>query len=95
MVLVGDPCFIYTKLFNFKKWTHDFKHFRENFKEVPIWVKFPNFSLYCCSENGITKIASKIGVPLTIDPLTTMSNVLPLLELVLKSMWILFSQILL
>lgn len=63
-------CFLNGRPFIFKKWSKDFRPVKEEFSEIPIWVKFPNFPLCCWNELGISKVASKIGVPLAVDSLT-------------------------
>lgn len=39
--------------------------------EITIWIKFPNLSLCCWSDSGFFKIASKVGILLDVDSLTT------------------------
>lgn len=63
-------CFLNGKPFIFKKWSHDFRPVKENFKEISLWIKFPNLHLCCWHKKGFSKIASKVGIPLAVDALT-------------------------
>ncbi|XP_077215844.1 uncharacterized protein LOC143850484 [Tasmannia lanceolata] len=42
-----------------------------NLTSVPIWIKFPGLTLQFWSANGLSKIASAIGVPLYMDSQTS------------------------
>ncbi|CAH9098628.1 unnamed protein product [Cuscuta europaea] len=48
----------------------DFTFDDEAFLKVPIWVKFPNLPLNLWNEEAMSKIASKVGVPITTDKVT-------------------------
>lgn len=69
MVNDHGPCFLNGRPFLFQKWNWDFQPTKEIIKDIPLWIKFPNFFLCCWNEGGISKVASSIGVPLTIDSL--------------------------
>ncbi|XP_028553650.1 uncharacterized protein LOC110096650 [Dendrobium catenatum] len=62
--------FLLGKPFVLQKWHPKFKPKRENFATVPIWVKIHDLPLACWNSEGISRIASKIGVPLAADHLT-------------------------
>lgn len=64
------PCFLNDKLFFLKKWLQDFRSVKEKFSEILSWIKFPNLSLCCWNEKGFSKIANKVGIPLTVGSLT-------------------------
>ncbi|KAI0529180.1 hypothetical protein KFK09_001727 [Dendrobium nobile] len=62
--------FLLGKPFVLQKWHPKFKPKRENFSSVPIWVKIHDLPLACWNSEGISRITSKIGVPLAPDHLT-------------------------
>ncbi|XP_020696924.1 uncharacterized protein LOC110109998 [Dendrobium catenatum] len=62
--------FLLGKPFILQKWHPKFKPCRENFSNVPIWVKIHDLFLACWNSEGISRIASKIGIPLAADSLT-------------------------
>ncbi|KAI0492837.1 hypothetical protein KFK09_027113 [Dendrobium nobile] len=70
MVWSKGAWFFHGKPFIFKKWTKNFHPTRENFSSVPIWVRVHNLPLVCWNSEGISKIASKIGIPIAVDALT-------------------------
>ncbi|KAI0499496.1 hypothetical protein KFK09_017700 [Dendrobium nobile] len=70
MVCSKGVWFFHGKPFVFQKWTKNFHHTRENFTSVPIWVRVHNLPLVCWNSEGISKIASKIGIPIAVDALT-------------------------
>ncbi|XP_020674470.1 uncharacterized protein LOC110093811 [Dendrobium catenatum] len=63
--------FLLGKPFIMQKWHPKFKPKRENFTSIPIWVKIHDLPLACWNSEGISRIASKIGIPLAADTLTT------------------------
>ncbi|KAL0911160.1 hypothetical protein M5K25_019277 [Dendrobium thyrsiflorum] len=62
--------FLLGKPFVFQKWTPHFSPNREEFTSVPIWFKIHDLPLCCWTPVGISKIATKIVEPLTVDALT-------------------------
>ncbi|PKU76950.1 Uncharacterized protein MA16_Dca001556 [Dendrobium catenatum] len=70
MVWSKGAWFFHGKPFLFQKWTKNFHPTRENFTTVPIWVRVHNLPLVCWNSEGISKIASKIGIPIAVDALT-------------------------
>ncbi|XP_020681050.1 uncharacterized protein LOC110098531 [Dendrobium catenatum] len=62
--------FLLGKPFVLQKWHPKFKPLKEDFKTVPIWVKIHDLPLACWNSEGISRIASKIGVPIAADSLT-------------------------
>ncbi|KAI0488382.1 hypothetical protein KFK09_028212 [Dendrobium nobile] len=70
MVWSKGVWFILGKPFVFQKWHPKFKPKREDFKSVPIWVKIHDLPLACWNYEGISRIASKIGIPIAADNLT-------------------------
>ncbi|KAI0500656.1 hypothetical protein KFK09_018872 [Dendrobium nobile] len=56
--------------FLLQKWSPKFLPKRENFTSIPIWVKIHDLPLVCWNSEGISSIASKIGIPLAVDALT-------------------------
>ncbi|KAL0904402.1 hypothetical protein M5K25_026506 [Dendrobium thyrsiflorum] len=70
MVWSKGAWFFQGKPFIFQKWTKNFHPTRENFSSVPIWVRIHDLPLVCWNSEGISKIASKIGIPIAVDSLT-------------------------
>ncbi|KAI0504773.1 hypothetical protein KFK09_015726 [Dendrobium nobile] len=70
MVWSRGVWFLLGRPFVLQKWHTKFKPKRENFDSVPIWVKIHDLPLACWNSEGISRIASKIGVPLAADNLT-------------------------
>ncbi|PKU74754.1 RNA exonuclease 1 [Dendrobium catenatum] len=70
MVWSKGAWFFHGKPFVFQKWSKDFQPTRENFSTIPIWVRIIDLPLVCWNSEGISKIASKIGTPLSVDVLT-------------------------
>ncbi|KAL0917549.1 hypothetical protein M5K25_012616 [Dendrobium thyrsiflorum] len=62
--------FFLGKPFLLQKWSPKFRPKRENLTSVPIWVKIHDLPLVCWNSEGISRIASKIGIPLAVDALT-------------------------
>ncbi|KAI0524143.1 hypothetical protein KFK09_003507 [Dendrobium nobile] len=56
--------------FLLQKWSPKFRPKRENFTSIPIWVKIHDLPLVCWKSEGISRIASKIGILLAVDALT-------------------------
>ncbi|XP_020689233.1 uncharacterized protein LOC110104462 [Dendrobium catenatum] len=70
MVWSKGAWFFHGNPFIFQKWTKSFNPTRENFTYVPIWVRIHNLPLVCWNSEGISKIASKIRIPIAVDALT-------------------------
>lgn len=66
----NGPCFLNGKSFLFQKWQCDFRPTKANFSEISLWIKLPNFPLCCWNPAGISKVASRVGIPLAVDSLT-------------------------
>ncbi|XP_020691185.1 uncharacterized protein LOC110105861 [Dendrobium catenatum] len=62
--------FLLGKPFVLQKWHPKFKPIKEEFSSVLIWVKMHDLLLACWNSEGISRIASKIGIPVTADKLT-------------------------
>ncbi|PKU77052.1 hypothetical protein MA16_Dca001658 [Dendrobium catenatum] len=62
--------FLLGKRFVLQKWHSKFKPVKEEFSSVPIWVKIHDLPLACWNSEGISRIASKIGIPVAADKLT-------------------------
>ncbi|KAI0515995.1 hypothetical protein KFK09_008666 [Dendrobium nobile] len=62
--------FLLGKPFVLQKWHPKFKPIKEEFSSVPIWVKIHDLPLACWNSEGISRIASKIGIPVAADKLT-------------------------
>ncbi|XP_028554509.1 uncharacterized protein LOC114580608 [Dendrobium catenatum] len=62
-IILGKP-------FVLQKWHLKFIPKGEEFASVPIWVKIHDLPLACWNSEGISRIASKIGIPVAADSLT-------------------------
>ncbi|XP_020689173.1 uncharacterized protein LOC110104414 [Dendrobium catenatum] len=62
--------FLLGRPFVLQKWHPKFKPIKEEFSSVPIWVKIHDLPLACWNSEGISRIASKIGIPVAADKLT-------------------------
>ncbi|KAI0505090.1 hypothetical protein KFK09_016047 [Dendrobium nobile] len=74
MVWSRGVWFLLGKPFVLQKWHPKFKPKKEDFKTVPIWVKIHDLPLACWNSEGISRIASKIGVPIAADNLTELKT---------------------
>ncbi|KAI0522403.1 hypothetical protein KFK09_004782 [Dendrobium nobile] len=70
MVWSRGVWFLLGKSFVLQKWHPKFKPKKEDFLTVAIWVKIHDLPLACWNSEGISRIASKIGVPIAADNLT-------------------------
>ncbi|PKU87689.1 RNA exonuclease 1 [Dendrobium catenatum] len=70
MAWSGGPWFFFGKPFILQKWSPDFIPKREDFASIPLWIKIKNLPLSCWTPEGISKIASCVGIPLAVDALT-------------------------
>ncbi|PKU87687.1 RNA exonuclease 1 [Dendrobium catenatum] len=70
MAWSGGPWFFFGKPFILQKWSPDFIPRREDFATIPLWIKIKNLPLSCWTPEGISKIASCVGIPLAVDALT-------------------------
>ncbi|XP_020678706.2 uncharacterized protein LOC110096898 [Dendrobium catenatum] len=62
--------FLLGKPFVLQKWHPKFKPIKEEFSSVLIWVKIHDLPLACWNSEGISRIVSKIGIPVAADKLT-------------------------
>ncbi|PKU69397.1 uncharacterized protein LOC110112516 [Dendrobium catenatum] len=69
MVWSWGVWFLLGRPFILQKWHPKFKPIRDNFASVPIWVKIHDLPLACWNLEGISRIASKISIPLAADNL--------------------------
>ncbi|PKU87597.1 hypothetical protein MA16_Dca016916 [Dendrobium catenatum] len=66
-VFNGGPWFVGGYIVGMDKWTASFNP--NSFKEItaPVWICFPSLPLYCWDEENISRIVSRIGVPMYVD----------------------------
>lgn len=69
-------CFFNGRPFLFQKWNCNFRPSKSEVKDIPLWIKMPNFPLCCWNVVGISKVASRVGIPLTVDALTTSKSII-------------------
>ncbi|XP_020672720.2 uncharacterized protein LOC110092491 [Dendrobium catenatum] len=63
--------FLLGKPFILHKWHPKFKPVKEDFSSVLIWIKIHDLPLACWNSEGISRIASKVGIPVAADNLTS------------------------
>ncbi|GMQ03516.1 hypothetical protein CsSME_00049289 [Camellia sinensis var. sinensis] len=69
-VIDGGPWYIGGDLLILKKWHRMMKLTKEDQGTIPVWIKFYNVPMEFWNSEGISRIASTIGVPLFMDHLT-------------------------
>ena len=69
-VLNGGPYFIYGRSLMLKNMPRCFRFGGEEFATVPVWVKLPDLPIDCWNARALSKIASRIGKPITTDKMT-------------------------
>ncbi|XP_020697335.2 uncharacterized protein LOC110110279 [Dendrobium catenatum] len=74
MVWSRGVWFLLGKPFVLQKWHPKFVPKRVDFATVPIWVKIHDLPLACWNSEGISRIASKIGILVAADNLTEMKT---------------------
>ncbi|XP_020700802.1 uncharacterized protein LOC110112807 [Dendrobium catenatum] len=67
----GGPWFFFGKPFILQKWSPDFVPKREEFPSIPLWIKIINLPLSLWTPEGISKLASCVGIPIAVDALRT------------------------
>lgn len=70
-ILYSGPHTIGNKPIITKIWTPEFNFKDEILKTIPIWATLPNLPLNCWSADSLSKIGSRLGVPLYADECTT------------------------
>lgn len=74
-MLNGGPYFVFGRLLLLKIRPFCFEFDKDCFSSMPNWVNLPDLPLECWSPDALSKIATKIGTPITTDRLTaTMEN---------------------
>ena len=69
-VLNGGPYFIYGRNLMLKSMPKCFRFEAEDLAYVPVWVQLPALPLDCWNARALSKIASRVGKPITTDKLT-------------------------
>ncbi|XP_019242475.1 PREDICTED: uncharacterized protein LOC109222589 [Nicotiana attenuata] len=54
-----------------KAWSENFDFSKEILQTIPVWVKFPNLPLNCWGARSLSRISSRLGIPLYVDDCTT------------------------
>ena len=60
---VGNPIII-------QKWTPNFSFAKDSTSKIPVWVKFHNIPMQLWTEEGLSYVASSVGIPLYADTIT-------------------------
>lgn len=69
-ILGGGPYFNNKQLMMMKRWSIGDELHKDLLSSVPVWVKLPRLPLECWTEEGISRIASVIGIPIKMDKVT-------------------------
>ncbi|KAI0520167.1 hypothetical protein KFK09_007638 [Dendrobium nobile] len=69
-ILSGGPWFLLGKPFILQRWSPKFKPKCDEAAPIPIWIKIVDFPLALWTPTGISRIASYIGIPISVDALT-------------------------
>lgn len=69
-VVAAGPWHFGEKLLILKQWSPQLELRKEQFTKVPLWAQFYNVPLQLWHEDGLSFIASAIGIPLYADKLT-------------------------
>ncbi|XP_039035301.1 uncharacterized protein LOC120171707 [Hibiscus syriacus] len=70
-VLENDPWHIQNKPLILRKWEPNMKRLSFNLSKIPVWVHLYNVPLELFSRTDLSYIVSAIGVPLSMDSVTT------------------------
>ncbi|XP_009767593.1 uncharacterized protein [Nicotiana sylvestris] len=70
-VLYSGPCTIQNRPVITKAWTTDFDFNEEVLKTLPLWVKLPNLPLNCWGMDSLSRIGSRLGIPIYADECIT------------------------
>ncbi|GJY26619.1 reverse transcriptase domain-containing protein [Tanacetum coccineum] len=66
-MLENNPWFIRNNLLIVKKWNMNVNLLKEDVVIVPVWVKLYGVLVTAFSEDGLSAIATKLGIPLMLD----------------------------
>ncbi|XP_071705361.1 uncharacterized protein [Rutidosis leptorrhynchoides] len=70
-VLENGPWIIRTIPIILNKWSPEITLMKEDLKRVPVWVKLHDIPLAGFTEDGLSSIASKVGIPIMLDSYTS------------------------
>lgn len=70
-VLYYGPHMMNNKPIIVKVWSAEFDLNKEVLQTIPMWVKYPNLPLNCWGNKSLSRISSRLGVPLYVDVCTT------------------------
>lgn len=73
-ILDGEPWYVSGFLLILKQWHRMMKLSKEDKSTIPVWVNFYNVPLEFWDGEGLSRVASAVGVPLFMDQLTSSSN---------------------
>ncbi|XP_020695253.1 uncharacterized protein LOC110108800 [Dendrobium catenatum] len=69
-VWMGGPWFLLGKPFILQRWSPKFQPVRDESASILLWIKIINLPLALWSPTGISRIASYVGIPISVDSLT-------------------------
>ncbi|GJX35089.1 cytokinin dehydrogenase 3-like protein [Tanacetum coccineum] len=70
-MLKNGPWFIRNNPLILKKWHPDENLFNEDVSTIPVWVKLHGVPVTAFSDDGLSAIATKLGIPLMLDSYTS------------------------
>ncbi|CAH9076348.1 unnamed protein product [Cuscuta epithymum] len=75
-VLMGGPYMVLGRSLMLKNLQQGFSFEDEEFLKVPIWLKLPHLPMDCWSEDSVSKISSRLGMPIFTDGVTSEKTML-------------------
>lgn len=73
-VLKKGPWVVMGQALHLKAWNREFDFKKEEFKTIPVWVKLYGIPSTYWSSDGLSAIASRLGIPLYADGITAKAN---------------------
>lgn len=73
-ILDEGPWFVHGHPLVLPRWTEDIVMYRQKFETIPVWVRFPNLNFCFRTSTALSKIASVIGKPISMDHATEAST---------------------
>lgn len=70
-ILSKNWSFYHKSSINLQTWELDMDFDEMNFETAPMWIQLPKLKARCWCTNGLNKLASYVGHPITMDKLTT------------------------
>lgn len=71
VVLSRNWTFYHKSQISLKAWEPDIDVEKLNFVSAPVWIQLPNLKWRFWTHQGLSKLASYVGLPIAMDKLTT------------------------